>query len=109
MITGYDETKRIYKMHISFQFSPYSHICSTGEFGNTQDNLLREGPSYRYMKQYSDEYYPASDENPPNNEHYIYVTYPPEIKRKLLDRYLARMTPEITTCINKRCCSFISY
>ncbi|XP_065213083.1 uncharacterized protein LOC135840457 [Planococcus citri] len=63
----------------------------TGELGNSED-LLRQNHSYRYMKQYSDEYYPASDENPPNNEHYIYVTYPPEIKRKLLDSCYNRTT-----------------
>lgn len=67
-------------------------MYSTGEYGYTEDGLLRQNHSYRYMKQYSDEYYPASDENPPNNEHYIYVTYPPEIKRKLLDRYLLPTT-----------------
>ncbi|KAK7573877.1 hypothetical protein V9T40_011068 [Parthenolecanium corni] len=56
------------------------------------ETTLHNYPSYRYVKQYSDEYYPASDENPSSNEHYIYVTYPPEIKRKLLDSCYNRTT-----------------
>lgn len=33
-----------------------------------------------------DEFYTAQDFNE-QNEHYIYVTYPPELKRRLLERY----------------------
>lgn len=36
---------------------------------------------------YSEEYYPVSDDLG-QNEHYIYVTYPPDLKRRLLERYL---------------------
>lgn len=35
---------------------------------------------------YSEEYYPVS-EDLSQNEHYIYVTYPPDLKRRLLERY----------------------
>ncbi|BES88978.1 ZnF_C2H2 [Nesidiocoris tenuis] len=34
---------------------------------------------------YSEEYYPVSDDLG-QNEHYIYVTYPPDLKRRLLER-----------------------
>ena len=38
---------------------------------------------------YSEEYYTMADLNDlGQNEHYIYVTYPPELKRRLLERYL---------------------
>lgn len=37
---------------------------------------------------YSDEFYTAHDFNEMSqSEHYIYVTYPPELKRRLLERY----------------------
>lgn len=37
---------------------------------------------------YSEEYYTVADLNDlGQNEHYIYVTYPPELKRRLLERY----------------------
>uniref|UniRef100_A0A023EWL9 C2H2-type domain-containing protein n=1 Tax=Triatoma infestans TaxID=30076 RepID=A0A023EWL9_TRIIF len=36
---------------------------------------------------YSEEYYPVSDDLG-QNEHYIYVTYPPDLKRRLLERYV---------------------
>lgn len=37
---------------------------------------------------YSEEYYTMADLNDlGQNEHYIYVTYPPELKRRLLERY----------------------
>lgn len=37
---------------------------------------------------YSEEYYTVADLNElGQNEHYIYVTYPPELKRRLLERY----------------------
>ncbi|XP_014293372.1 uncharacterized protein [Halyomorpha halys] len=38
---------------------------------------------------YSEEYYPVSDELG-QNEHYIYVTYPPDLKRRLLERSFRR-------------------
>ncbi|XKL66316.1 hypothetical protein PGB90_009736 [Kerria lacca] len=58
-----------------------------------EENTLHNYSRYQCVKQYSDEYYPASDVNPSNN-HYIYVTYPPEIKRKLLDSCYNR-TPRL--------------
>ena len=37
---------------------------------------------------YPDEFYTAQDFNElSQSEHYIYVTYPPELKRRLLERY----------------------
>lgn len=37
---------------------------------------------------YSEEFYVAPDFNDVRqSEHYIYVTYPPELKRRLLERY----------------------
>ena len=37
---------------------------------------------------YSEDFYPGSDLNElGQSEHYIYVTYPPELKRRLLERY----------------------
>jgi hypothetical protein len=36
---------------------------------------------------YSEEYYPVSDDIG-QNEHYIYVTYPPDLKRRLIERYV---------------------
>lgn len=59
---------------------------SSNDLNIAEEKMLQSFSTYRYVKQYSDEYYPASDENPSGNENYIYVTYPPEIKRKLLDR-----------------------
>lgn len=36
----------------------------------------------------NDEFYGGPDFNEPGqSEHYIYVTYPPELKRRLLERY----------------------
>lgn len=35
---------------------------------------------------YQEEFYTAQDFNE-QSEHYIYVTYPPELKRRLLERY----------------------
>lgn len=34
-----------------------------------------------------EEFYTAQDYNDLGQEHYIYVTYPPELKRRLLERY----------------------
>lgn len=31
-------------------------------------------------------------EDPDHDDHYIYVTYPPELKRRLLERYANNMT-----------------
>jgi hypothetical protein len=39
---------------------------------------------------YSEEFYTVPDLNDMGqNEHYIYVTYPPELKRRLLERYVS--------------------
>lgn len=62
-------------------------LFSSNDLSPIEENTLHNYSRYQCVKQYSDEYYPASDVNPSNN-HYIYVTYPPEIKRKLLDRYI---------------------
>jgi hypothetical protein len=44
-------------------------------------NSSNSGPCY------SEEYYTVPDINDMGqNEHYIYVTYPPELKRRLLER-----------------------
>lgn len=37
---------------------------------------------------YTEDYYTASDKEMGQNEHYIYVTYPPDLKRRLLERYV---------------------
>ncbi|KAL1124370.1 hypothetical protein AAG570_000999, partial [Ranatra chinensis] len=47
---------------------------------------------------YSEEYYPVSDEIG-QNEHYIYVTYPPDLKRRLLERYLSTYYVGFFPCI----------
>ena len=62
-------------------------MLSSNDLNIAEERMLQNFSNYRYVKQYSDEYYPASDKNPSGNENFIYVTYPPEIKRKLLDRY----------------------
>lgn len=53
--------------------SPVHHVNSTNS-----------GPCY------SEEFYTVPDLNDMGqNEHYIYVTYPPELKRRLLERYVS--------------------
>ena len=75
---------------------------SSNDLNIAEEKMLQHFSSYPYVKQYSDEYYPASDENPTGNENYIYVTYPPEIKRKLLDRYGEKEEKHYLICNTKQ-------
>lgn len=52
---------------------------------STQQPQIQQGPNPGF----SDEYYVAPTEynDMGQSEHYIYVTYPPELKRRLLERY----------------------
>ncbi|XP_021927713.1 uncharacterized protein LOC110833678 isoform X4 [Zootermopsis nevadensis] len=64
--------------------SPVHHVNSTNS-----------GPCY------SEEFYTVPDLNDMGqNEHYIYVTYPPELKRRLLERSLLLNTLNLCSSIN---------
>lgn len=48
----------------------------------------RAGQGGAQGNMYNEEYYTVADLNElGQSEHYIYVTYPPELKRRLLERY----------------------
>lgn len=53
---------------------------------NSESELHATGSIPHQM--YPDEHYPTEGElaDIGQNEHYIYVTYPPELKRRLLER-----------------------
>lgn len=67
-------------------FKSYQINCfsSNETMISLQDDMERS-KQLCYTAQYGDEYYSA-DDNSASSDHYIYVTYPPEIKQKLLDR-----------------------
>lgn len=49
-------------------------------------HTLRPPPPNAEGHLYGEDYYNASDKAIDQNEHYIYVTYPPDLKRRLLER-----------------------
>lgn len=51
-------------------------------------NVASTSGSQSVQGTYGEEFYAANDFNDVGqSEHYIYVTYPPELKRRLLERY----------------------
>lgn len=55
---------------------------------NVSVNPMPSSRSTTPASGYPDEFYAAHDFNElSQSEHYIYVTYPPELKRRLLERY----------------------
>lgn len=60
------------------------NVSSRGVSGRTTPSHYVNS---RLQSPYSEEFYSPSDvDDPGQNERYIYVTYPPELKRRLLER-----------------------
>lgn len=60
--------------------APQSNISNASAASNALSNAPASG--------YPEEFYTANEFNElGQSEHYIYVTYPPELKRRLLERY----------------------
>lgn len=69
--------------HQTMQHQQHGPMSSTS--ANAQPNV--EG-NVTLSTGYPEEFYSTQDFNElGQNEHYIYVTYPPELKRRLLERY----------------------
>lgn len=75
--------------HMSHQhYHPPTHMHTAQLAVPSQANLSASSNtlSTSSTSGYPEEFYAANDFNE-QSEHYIYVTYPPELKRRLLERY----------------------
>lgn len=61
---------------------------SSSGSGSQTTNAIAVPPSTSSSQGFAEEFYTAADfSEVGQSEHYIYVTYPPELKRRLLERY----------------------
>jgi len=72
----------------SLKFTVRLSGSRSDDVSSVHNNQERVVPGYvpgSNLSHFSDEYYPPSGD-PNDPDHYIYVSYPPDMKRRLLDR-----------------------
>ncbi|XP_075212968.1 uncharacterized protein LOC142319504 isoform X4 [Lycorma delicatula] len=73
-------------VNLSIQdFKDVEVCCSSDDMSVASTNVTASS-SPAHHAHYSDDYYTVPDDLA-QSEHYIYVTYPPDLKRRLLERY----------------------
>lgn len=93
----YIEIKDITTAYVTFVFLfPLFHSSDDVSVASTSASVTAASSPVHNVNStvcYSEDYYPVQNVNDMSqNEHYIYVTYPPELKRRLLERYFFFIT-----------------